>query len=172
MQLEGQLRPEAYGRRRGGYLDRRRTPAADAEPTDAGRLTTLTGRPRPPHHPGDGGPRRGRDRAAADSGAPGGPADDREAPEPVNAQGVLVSRPGSFALFDGCRLSNRGDKSPIQSRPGRRAIAAPYRQQLGRLRRLHRLKRAATLKGERPGDGAGVRGSTCGGRGRVDRLIS
>ena len=30
MQLERQLRPEAYGRRRGGYLDRRQTPAADA----------------------------------------------------------------------------------------------------------------------------------------------
>ena len=30
MQLERQLRPEAYGRRRGGYLDRRRTSAADA----------------------------------------------------------------------------------------------------------------------------------------------
>jgi hypothetical protein len=29
-QLERQLRPEAYGRRRGGYLDRRRTPTADA----------------------------------------------------------------------------------------------------------------------------------------------
>jgi hypothetical protein len=29
MQLERQLRPEAYGRRRGGYLDRRQTPAAD-----------------------------------------------------------------------------------------------------------------------------------------------
>jgi hypothetical protein len=29
MQLERQLRPEAYGRRRGGYLDRRRTPMAD-----------------------------------------------------------------------------------------------------------------------------------------------
>jgi hypothetical protein len=29
MQLERQLRPEAYGRRRGGYLDRRRIPAAD-----------------------------------------------------------------------------------------------------------------------------------------------
>jgi hypothetical protein len=28
MQLERQLRPEAYGRRRGGYLDRRQTPAA------------------------------------------------------------------------------------------------------------------------------------------------
>ena len=26
MQLERQLRPGAYGRRRGGYLDRRRTP--------------------------------------------------------------------------------------------------------------------------------------------------
>jgi hypothetical protein len=30
MQLERQLRPEASGRRRGGYLDRRRIPAADA----------------------------------------------------------------------------------------------------------------------------------------------
>jgi hypothetical protein len=30
MQLERHLRPEAYGRRRGGYLDRRRTPATDA----------------------------------------------------------------------------------------------------------------------------------------------
>ena len=30
MQLERQLRPEAYRRRRGGYLDRRRMPAADA----------------------------------------------------------------------------------------------------------------------------------------------
>jgi hypothetical protein len=30
MQLERQLRPEAYGRRRGGYLDRRRTSAAEA----------------------------------------------------------------------------------------------------------------------------------------------
>jgi hypothetical protein len=29
MQLERQLRPEAYGRRRGGYLDHRQTPAAD-----------------------------------------------------------------------------------------------------------------------------------------------
>ena len=29
MQLERQLRPEAYGRRRGGYLDRRQLPAAD-----------------------------------------------------------------------------------------------------------------------------------------------
>jgi hypothetical protein len=30
MQLERQLRPEVYSRRRGGYLDRRRTPATDA----------------------------------------------------------------------------------------------------------------------------------------------
>jgi len=30
MQLERQLRPEAYGRRRGGYVDRRQTLAADA----------------------------------------------------------------------------------------------------------------------------------------------
>ena len=29
MQLERQLRPEAYGRRRGGYLDRRRTRTVD-----------------------------------------------------------------------------------------------------------------------------------------------
>jgi hypothetical protein len=29
MQLERQLRPEAYRRRRGGYLDRRRIPAAN-----------------------------------------------------------------------------------------------------------------------------------------------
>jgi hypothetical protein len=32
MQLERQLRPEAYGRRRGGYLDRRQTPAAEPQP--------------------------------------------------------------------------------------------------------------------------------------------
>jgi hypothetical protein len=31
MQLERQLRPEAYGRRRGGYVDRRQTPSAGAE---------------------------------------------------------------------------------------------------------------------------------------------
>jgi hypothetical protein len=30
MQLERQLRPETYRRRRGGYLDRRRTSAVDA----------------------------------------------------------------------------------------------------------------------------------------------
>jgi len=30
MQPARQLRPQAYGRRRGGYLDRRRTPATDA----------------------------------------------------------------------------------------------------------------------------------------------
>ena len=29
MQLERQLRPEAFGRRRGGYIDRRRSSAAD-----------------------------------------------------------------------------------------------------------------------------------------------
>jgi hypothetical protein len=29
MHLERQLRPEAYGRRRGGYLDRRRTRTVD-----------------------------------------------------------------------------------------------------------------------------------------------
>jgi hypothetical protein len=29
LQLERQLRPQAYRRRRGGYLDRRRTPTAD-----------------------------------------------------------------------------------------------------------------------------------------------
>jgi hypothetical protein len=29
MLLERQLRPNAFGRCRGGYLDRRRTPAAD-----------------------------------------------------------------------------------------------------------------------------------------------
>lgn len=39
MQLERQLRPEAYGRRRGGYLDRRQTPAADASPIRAGGVT-------------------------------------------------------------------------------------------------------------------------------------
>jgi hypothetical protein len=31
MQLERQLRPEVYGRRRGGYLDRRRIPATDVQ---------------------------------------------------------------------------------------------------------------------------------------------
>jgi hypothetical protein len=30
MQLERQLRPEVFGRRRGGYIDRRRTSVADA----------------------------------------------------------------------------------------------------------------------------------------------
>ena len=38
MQLARQLRPQAYGRCRGGYLDRRRTPAADASPIQ-GRLS-------------------------------------------------------------------------------------------------------------------------------------
>jgi hypothetical protein len=32
MQLERLLRPEVYDRRRGGYIDRRRIPAAEAEP--------------------------------------------------------------------------------------------------------------------------------------------
>jgi methionyl-tRNA synthetase len=32
MQLERQLRPEAYRRRRGGYLDRRQAPDANASP--------------------------------------------------------------------------------------------------------------------------------------------
>jgi uncharacterized protein len=35
MQLERQLQPEAYRRRRGGYLDRRQAPAADAAPIQA-----------------------------------------------------------------------------------------------------------------------------------------
>jgi uncharacterized protein len=35
MQLERQLRPDAYRLRRGGYLDRRQAPAADAAPTRA-----------------------------------------------------------------------------------------------------------------------------------------
>jgi hypothetical protein len=34
MQLERQLRPGAFGRRRGGYIDRRRTPANDSEAHD------------------------------------------------------------------------------------------------------------------------------------------
>jgi hypothetical protein len=37
MQFERQLRPDAYRRRRGGYLDRRPAPAADAAPTPRGR---------------------------------------------------------------------------------------------------------------------------------------
>ena len=35
MQLERQLRPEAYGRRRGGYLDRRRTPSRTSRQASA-----------------------------------------------------------------------------------------------------------------------------------------
>jgi hypothetical protein len=38
-QLERQLRPEAYARRRGGYLDRRQIPAADIESIRASVLT-------------------------------------------------------------------------------------------------------------------------------------
>jgi hypothetical protein len=34
MQLERQLRPEAYGRRRGGYLDRRRRLTVDTSPLE------------------------------------------------------------------------------------------------------------------------------------------
>jgi hypothetical protein len=37
MQLERQLRPEAYGRRRGGYVDRRRTWAGGAKDDEAWR---------------------------------------------------------------------------------------------------------------------------------------
>jgi hypothetical protein len=37
MQLEHQLRPEAYGRRRGGYLDRRRTRQHLQLPDQAGK---------------------------------------------------------------------------------------------------------------------------------------
>jgi hypothetical protein len=33
LQLERQLRPQAYRRRRGGYLERRQTPVANARPT-------------------------------------------------------------------------------------------------------------------------------------------
>jgi hypothetical protein len=47
MLLERQLRPEAFSRRRGGHLDRRRTPAADAwaleRTSDAIRFEGLTG---------------------------------------------------------------------------------------------------------------------------------
>jgi hypothetical protein len=39
MQLERHLRPQAYGRRRGGYLDRRQTPVANAAPVG---LTDVT----------------------------------------------------------------------------------------------------------------------------------
>ena len=35
MQLERQLRPEAYGRRRGGYLDRRRRPSSPSTQASA-----------------------------------------------------------------------------------------------------------------------------------------
>jgi hypothetical protein len=46
MQLERQLRPEAYGRRRGGYLDRRQAPATDASPIR--RLGVTRGETRSP----------------------------------------------------------------------------------------------------------------------------
>ena len=45
MQLERQLRPETYRRRRGGYLDRRQAPATDASP--AGALASPAVRPGP-----------------------------------------------------------------------------------------------------------------------------
>ena len=83
----------------------------------------------------------------------------------------LVPRPESFVLFDGCRLSSRRGRSPIQSRPARRATAALYRQ-LGRVRRLHRLESYGSAQGRGPGDDAGVRDPACGGRGHVDRLIA
>jgi uncharacterized protein len=41
MQLERQLRPAAYRRRRGGYLDRRPAPAADATPTPLGPTVAI-----------------------------------------------------------------------------------------------------------------------------------
>jgi hypothetical protein len=43
MQLERQLQPEAYRRRRGGYLDRRRTRSADASRASATRRTPTAG---------------------------------------------------------------------------------------------------------------------------------
>jgi hypothetical protein len=89
----------------------------------------------------------------------------------IRLQDWLVPRPELFALFDGYRLNSRGGgRSPIQSRPGRRATAVLYRQR-GMLPRLHRLERTAALKGEGLGDNAGVRGPACDGCGHVDRLI-
>jgi len=46
VQLERQIRPEAYGRRRGGYLDRRQAPATDASPIR--RLGVTRGETRSP----------------------------------------------------------------------------------------------------------------------------
>jgi len=43
MQLERQLQPEAYRRRRGGYLDRRRTRSADASRPWATRRISAAG---------------------------------------------------------------------------------------------------------------------------------
>jgi hypothetical protein len=45
MQLERQLRPEAYRRRRGGYLDRRQAPDANASPIRRIGLTDGQGNP-------------------------------------------------------------------------------------------------------------------------------
>jgi hypothetical protein len=58
----------------------------------------------------------------------------------------LVPRPESFALFDGCRLSSRRGRSPIQSHPARRATTALYRQ-LGMVPRLHRLESYGSAQG-------------------------
>jgi hypothetical protein len=47
-QLERQLRPEVYGRRRGGYLDRRRTRQSTYRPDQADRHFQEPQWPRPP----------------------------------------------------------------------------------------------------------------------------
>src|ERR1035438_2040796 len=47
-----------------------------------------------------------------------------------------------------------------------------FYRQLNMLPRLYRLESTAALKGEGPGDDAGVRGPACGGCGHVDRLIT
>jgi hypothetical protein len=43
MQLERQLRPEAFDRRRGGYIDRRRTRSVDASGRQVMRRTPAAG---------------------------------------------------------------------------------------------------------------------------------
>ena len=43
MQLERQLRPETYRRRRGGYLDRRPAPAANAAPIPGATVGSIHG---------------------------------------------------------------------------------------------------------------------------------
>jgi hypothetical protein len=85
---------------------------------------------------------------------------------------MLAPRPELFAFFDGYRLGSRGGgRSPIQSRPARRATAVLYRQR-DMLPRLPRLESTAALTGEGSGDNAGVRGPACDGCGQVDRLIT